>query len=183
MVSTLLGGMLGSQAAGFAGPRMVPRMLCRSKECATMLPMPNRSRLLRFPEGTLINHRYLLVSPGDKIAAGSGVRAACSTKGAEVEASKAPKSLQVVVPSAVTLQAAMSRPWGTAAPASSFLPGRWYSCPAAGRRACRVPSSFTCCRPRWPATATRASWRPPTRRICGTRSRISPVCSTPIFSR
>ena len=49
-----------------------------------MLPMPNRSRLLRFPEGTVINHRYLLVSPGDKNAGGSGVRAAASAKGAEV---------------------------------------------------------------------------------------------------
>lgn len=54
-----------------------------------MLPMPNRSRLLRFPEGTLINHKYLLVSPGDKTDAGRGVRAAGSTKGGEVDVSSA----------------------------------------------------------------------------------------------
>jgi serine/threonine protein kinase len=39
---------------------------------------------VRFPEGTVINHRYLLVSPGNKNAGGSGVRAAASAKGAEV---------------------------------------------------------------------------------------------------
>jgi serine/threonine protein kinase len=31
-----------------------------------MHPMPIRSRLLRFPEGTLINHKYMLISPGKK---------------------------------------------------------------------------------------------------------------------
>ena len=50
-----------------------------------MLPMPNRSRLLRFPEGTVINHRYLLVSPNDHSSGGSGVRAAATAKGADVD--------------------------------------------------------------------------------------------------
>ena len=49
-----------------------------------MLPMPNRSRLLRFPEGTVINHRYLLVSPDDHDRGGSRVRAAAIAKEAEV---------------------------------------------------------------------------------------------------
>jgi hypothetical protein len=36
-----------------------------------MLPMPSRSRLLRFPEGTLLNNTYMLVSPGHRRSAGS----------------------------------------------------------------------------------------------------------------
>jgi serine/threonine protein kinase len=33
-----------------------------------MMPIPNRSQLLRFPEGTLLNHKYLLVSPPEAAA-------------------------------------------------------------------------------------------------------------------
>lgn len=49
-----------------------------------MHPTPNRSRLLRFPEGTLINHKYLLVSPGDHDTGASRVDAGGSTRGAEI---------------------------------------------------------------------------------------------------
>lgn len=33
------------------------------------IPLPDRSRLLRFPEGTLLNHKYVLVSPPAAMAA------------------------------------------------------------------------------------------------------------------
>ena len=52
-----------------------------------MHPMPNRSRLLRFPEGTLLNNTYMLVSPGHQRSAGS--RAAGGARGLAVEAESA----------------------------------------------------------------------------------------------
>lgn len=49
-----------------------------------MQPMPNRSRLLRFPEGTLINHKYVLVSPDNKTNPGSANAAAAGVRGSDV---------------------------------------------------------------------------------------------------
>ncbi len=48
-----------------------------------MQPMPNRSRLLRFPEGTLISNKYILVSPDEKSSAGSAKSAEAALESAE----------------------------------------------------------------------------------------------------
>ncbi len=56
-----------------------------------MLPMLSRSRLLRFPEGTLLNNTYMLVSPGHQRSAGSRT-AGAPGPGAEAESAEDPPS-------------------------------------------------------------------------------------------
>jgi serine/threonine protein kinase len=48
-----------------------------------MHPMPSRSRLLRFPEGTLLNNTYMLVSPGHKRNAGDATGSGVDVDSAE----------------------------------------------------------------------------------------------------
>ncbi|MFN8466162.1 MAG: protein kinase family protein [Caldilineaceae bacterium] len=57
-----------------------------------MLPMPSRSRLLRFPEGTLLNNTYMLVSPGHQRNAGSRAAGGANGSGIEAESADDPPS-------------------------------------------------------------------------------------------
>jgi serine/threonine protein kinase len=57
-----------------------------------MHPMPSRSRLLRFPEGTLINNTYMLVSPGHQRSTGSTTAGRADGAGAEAESAEDPPS-------------------------------------------------------------------------------------------
>ena len=57
-----------------------------------MHPMPSRSRLLRFPEGTLLNNTYMLVSPGHQRGTASRTAGGANGPGVEAESAEDPPS-------------------------------------------------------------------------------------------